>query len=183
MNQSEVDISLNHDVMASFLLHKWPWVLINSSECMKRDNIHVVTEGIALGGEYDAIRTWLYGVTGKSIVIHQSVTSQKHQIPTLYPITLAVGGFFQQNLTCEVIQHTYTWFNTKNDVGSKKTFDDFSNGPPTSRGTSYQHSWMQSQHSNLHQLSRKHPSICCIRSRKQGDTDGTSNIVLPCLGS
>ena len=30
-------------------------ILINSSECMKRDNIHVVTEGIALGGEYDAI--------------------------------------------------------------------------------------------------------------------------------
>ena len=51
-------------------------ILINSSECMKRDNIHVVTEGIALGGEYDAIRMWLYGVMGKSIVSHQSVTSQ-----------------------------------------------------------------------------------------------------------
>ncbi len=76
MKWSEVDISLNHDVMASFLLYKWPWVLINSSECMKRDNIHVVTEGIALGGEYDAIRMWLYGVTGKSIVSHHSVTSQ-----------------------------------------------------------------------------------------------------------
>ncbi len=76
MKRSEVDISLNYDVMASFLLHKWPWVLINSSECMKRDNINVVTEGIALGGEYDAIRMWLYGVTGKSIVSHQSVTSQ-----------------------------------------------------------------------------------------------------------
>jgi hypothetical protein len=31
-------------------------ILINSNECMKRDNIHVVTEGIALGGKYDAIR-------------------------------------------------------------------------------------------------------------------------------
>jgi hypothetical protein len=50
-------------------------ILINSSECMKRDNIHVVTEGIALGGEYDTFRMWLYGVTGKSIVSHQSVTS------------------------------------------------------------------------------------------------------------
>ncbi len=76
MKQSEVDISLNHDVMVLFLLHEWPWVLINSSECMKRDNIHVVTEGIALGGEYDAIRMWSYGVTGKSIVSHQSVTRQ-----------------------------------------------------------------------------------------------------------
>jgi hypothetical protein len=45
-------------------------ILINSSECMKRDNIQVMTEGIALGGEYGAIRTWLYGVTGKSIVSH-----------------------------------------------------------------------------------------------------------------
>jgi hypothetical protein len=51
-------------------------ILINSSECMKRDNIHVVTEGTALGGEYDSIRMWLYGITGKSIVSHQSVTSQ-----------------------------------------------------------------------------------------------------------
>jgi hypothetical protein len=51
-------------------------ILIDSSECTKRDNIHVVAEGIALGGEYDAIRMWLYGVTGKSIVSHQSVTSQ-----------------------------------------------------------------------------------------------------------
>jgi hypothetical protein len=51
-------------------------ILINSSEYMKRDNIYVVTEGIALGGEYDAIRMWLYGVTGKSIVRHQSVNSQ-----------------------------------------------------------------------------------------------------------
>jgi hypothetical protein len=76
MKRSKVDISLNHDVMASFLLHEWPWVLINSSDCMKRDNIHVVTEGIALGGEYDTIRMWLYGFTGKSIVSHQSVTSQ-----------------------------------------------------------------------------------------------------------
>jgi hypothetical protein len=41
---SEVDISHNHDVMASFLLHKWPWLLINSSECMKRDNIYVGTK-------------------------------------------------------------------------------------------------------------------------------------------
>ncbi len=46
-------------------------ILINSIECMKRDLIHVVTEGIALGGEYDTIRMWLYGVTGKSIVSHQ----------------------------------------------------------------------------------------------------------------
>jgi hypothetical protein len=45
-------------------------ILINSSECMNRDNIHVVTEGIALGREYDAIRMWLYGITGKSIVSH-----------------------------------------------------------------------------------------------------------------
>ncbi len=36
-------------------------ILINSSECMKRDNIQVVTEGIALGGEYEAIRMCLYG--------------------------------------------------------------------------------------------------------------------------
>jgi hypothetical protein len=43
---------------------------------MKRDHIHVVTEGIALGGEYDAIRMWLYGVRGKSIVSHQSQTSE-----------------------------------------------------------------------------------------------------------
>jgi hypothetical protein len=35
-----------------------------------------VTEGITLGGEYDTIRMWLYGVTGKSIVSHQSVNSQ-----------------------------------------------------------------------------------------------------------
>ncbi len=103
MKWSEVNISLNHDIMASFLLHKWPWVLINSSECMKWKNIHVVTKGITLGGEYDAIRMWLYGVAGKSIVCHQSVTSQKHQNLTLYPITLAVSGFFQQKLTCEVI--------------------------------------------------------------------------------
>jgi hypothetical protein len=51
-------------------------IIINSSECMKRYNIHVLTEGIALGGEYEAIKMWLYGVTGKSIVSHQSVTSQ-----------------------------------------------------------------------------------------------------------
>ncbi len=51
-------------------------LLINSSESMKRDNVHAVTEGIALGGGYDTIRMWLYGVTGKSIVSHQSVTSQ-----------------------------------------------------------------------------------------------------------
>jgi hypothetical protein len=51
-------------------------ILINSSECMKRDNTHVVNEDIVLGGEYDAIRMWLYGVTGKSIVTHQSVSSQ-----------------------------------------------------------------------------------------------------------
>ena len=51
-------------------------ILIISSEFIKRDNIQVVTEGIALGGEYDAIRMWFYGVTGKSIVSHQSVTSQ-----------------------------------------------------------------------------------------------------------
>jgi hypothetical protein len=51
-------------------------ILINSSESMRRHNIQVVTKGIALGGEYDAIKTWLYGVTGKSIVSHQSVNSQ-----------------------------------------------------------------------------------------------------------
>jgi hypothetical protein len=26
MKQSEVEISLNHDIMASFLLLKWPWI-------------------------------------------------------------------------------------------------------------------------------------------------------------
>ena len=41
-------------------------ILINSSECIKRYNIHVVTEGIALGGEYDTIRMWLCWVMGKS---------------------------------------------------------------------------------------------------------------------
>jgi hypothetical protein len=45
-------------------------ILINSSECMKRDHIHVVTEGIVLGGDYDTIRMWLYGITGKSLVSH-----------------------------------------------------------------------------------------------------------------
>ncbi len=57
-------------------------------------------------------------VNSQPPVSHLSVTSQKHLIPTLYPITLAMGGFFQWNLTCEVIQHTYTWSNTKNDVWS-----------------------------------------------------------------
>jgi hypothetical protein len=38
--------------------------------------MHVVTEGIALGGKYDVIRIWLHGVMGKSIVSHQSFTSQ-----------------------------------------------------------------------------------------------------------
>jgi hypothetical protein len=45
-------------------------IRLNSSECIKRDNMHVVIKGIALGGEYDAIRMQSYGVTGKSIVSH-----------------------------------------------------------------------------------------------------------------
>ncbi len=48
-------------------------ILINSSECMKRDHIHVVTVGIALGGEHDAIRMWLWGywqVNSQSPVSH-----------------------------------------------------------------------------------------------------------------